>query len=251
MARVYIPGEQLMTIKINQAVLKGPFRPIAACAVGLALSAGSACSEPPSASPTVNVESSAEDLKAMAKPLLPDEPPSIVNKIVVHGEAPRIDAGTVVCVSAEVAVSGLDEAGVNAASNDSLAGFLQGHMNVALRQHGQAKHMPGDESRPRVVRDNACGPSDVRLRLEVTPRSNGGPYEVRLSASKNGRIFVAKIARDGLVRAQPGVPVLPGDKLPDGRSYWDLITDCARLFESVNTATTWLPTYTRRPAGSG
>lgn len=165
---------------------------------------------------------------------------AVTNTMLVNGEGPVIAPGTQICVSGDVTLSaGLDEVGVNSMTDVQLAGFLHGRAQRALHDRGQPRHMPNNPSQPRVVREEDCGPEGVTLRATVDPGPDGGPYRVRLTATQGTRTFTAEISRYGLVRAPGGVPVLPGDRLPDGRPYWDVSTDLDRAFEAVKTASIW------------
>lgn len=173
---------------------------------------------------------------------IPTAPQSaMTNTMLVNGDGPVIGPGTRICVSGDVTLSeGLDEVGVNSMTDSVLVGFLHGRASLALRDRGQPGHMPNDPSRPRVVRQG-CGREDVTLRATLDPGPQGGPYRVRLTATQGARTFTAEISRNGLVHAPGGVIAQADGRLPDGRPYWDVITDLISAFEAFETASIWSP----------
>lgn len=167
---------------------------------------------------------------------------AVTNTMLVNGDGPIIDLGTRICVSGDVTLSaGLDEVGVNAMTDSQLAGFLHGRAQRAVKDRGQPGHMPNSPSQPRVLRGEDCGPEGVALRATLDPGPEGVPYRVRLTATQGTRTFTAEISRNGLVRAPFPFPVPPGGRLPDGRPYWDVITDLGSAFEAFKTASIWSP----------
>lgn len=186
-------------------------------------------------------------VQACSAPGQTDRPPSAASAsgrdtMVVNGEGLRIDPGTRICVSGDVTLSsGLDVTGVNALTGAQLVTNLHGWADLALHRRGQPLHMPDNRSEPRVVRSESCDREDVALRATLGPGPDGGPYRVSLKATQGANTFTAEISRNGFVRAQPGVPVLAEDRLPDGRPYWDVSTDITRALKAFEASAVWAP----------
>lgn len=164
----------------------------------------------------------------------------LLNTLVVAGEAPIMTSVKLICVSASVTLNdGLDEVGSNAMTTPQLTGILHSAMNQALYRRGLPRHHPDDVSDSRVIRAEQCDADNLVIRFVIEEGPSGGPYQIRLISTQGERVSTISIAREGFVRATPGLPILEGDRLPDGRYYWDIVGDLSKIIVAWEGNAIW------------